>query len=192
MADTETRLRLLEAGALMVQKRSFGMISLQEIAHTAGIPEDVCVSEFQDLETFGKSLVNMFLSVQLFNLRKHLNNERYSPLVNLRRYFDDCIENHKLSTYSLGCPLGRLALEPGLSDDMRSSVRLAMREITEAFEHFLMMAKEIGELYDSFNTASRANLILSAWHGTQIQSQLQKSAVPLEEFRDYMLPEALK
>lgn len=190
--DTDTRDRLLEAGAELFAKKGFNGCGLSEILRHAGIPKGSFYHWFGSKEEFGVALIERTRDGYVDLLRPVLTDRKLPPLKRLRRVFEIGREQCEASGASVECLITRLALETSdLSETVHAAVKCAYQQWSAMLAQVIREALAAGEIDGSHDPDRLANVLVMLWEGASIRMQIERDLQPLDDFLDFVFDRML-
>jgi len=178
-----TKELILEKGSEIVRLKGFHHTGIQEILNTAGVPKGSFYFYFKSKEDFGLQLIDHYANFFLGNADVFINDENFSYLNRLRRFFDFFLNYFETTNYKGGCTIGNLAQELG---DINVRFRVKLNEIFEKMkskvETFLRHAQNENEISKEIDISMASDFIINSWEGALIRLKVAKSSEPLRIF----------
>src|SRR4030043_776575 len=144
---SDTKTRILKAGAGIVLQKGFFNTGLAEVLEKAKVPKGSFYFYFKNKEDFGLQLIDLFAGYLASNAQGFYRDENLSPLEKVRNLFKWQAESFQKSDFKGGCPIGNLSLEMG---DRNPAFR---KKLNQAFIYFkkniavhLDQARKLGKL----------------------------------------------
>jgi TetR/AcrR family transcriptional repressor of nem operon len=185
---------IVKNGHDLFYEKGFASTGINEITQKTKIPKGSFYNHFKSKEEFGISVLDYYHNMNKTFLKQALLNEDKSPLINLKKYFIDFMEeqNHTLNC-SKGCLMSNLTMEMAdRSMAFQEKVKENFEEITSVFESCLNNAKQQNEIDENLNTALMANFIYNSWQGSIIRMKADKSTDALWKFYNIVFDKLLK
>ena len=180
---TNTKIRILKAGAGIVLQKGFFNTGLSEVLEKARVPKGSFYFYFKNKEDFGLQLIDLFAGYLVSNAEGFYQNEKLSPLEKVRRLFKWQAESFQKSDFKGGCPIGNLSLEMGdRNPAFRKKLNQAFIDIKKNLAAHLAQAREQGIISDSTDIEETTDFILNSWEGTLMQMKVSKSLIPYKIF----------
>lgn len=193
MTKSETRERILSAGAELVHRKGFNNTGIQEILDLAGVPKGSFYFYFPSKEAFGAELVEHYARLAGATVMATLGDRSLSPLARYERFllaFEDIFAKQG---FTRGCPIGNLCQELGdLSELVRGKLAHVVGRMAGAIEAVLREAAENGELPGDLDPAESAGFLLAGWQGSILLAKVAKGPEPLRVFRRMALGHVLR
>lgn len=185
--DTDTRERLLAAGAELFLLKGFNGCGLTEVLRLAGVPKGSFYHWFHSKEEFGVALIERARDGYVDALRPVLSDRKLTPLQRLRRVFelgrDDCAANGAIHE----CLITRVALETGsLSEIVHAAVKSVYQQWSALLAQVIREAVAAGEIGPEHDPDRLANVLVMLWEGAGIRMQIERSTAPLDDFLHFV------
>jgi TetR/AcrR family transcriptional repressor of nem operon len=188
-----TRDRIIETGAEIIQLKGFNHTGIQEILNAAGVPKGSFYNYFKSKDDFGLQIIDYFSAHFQQIAKKTLEDTRISPLSRIYTFLTAFMEYFESQNYAGGCPIGNLAQEMGdLSPTFRKKLSEAMDMMIDTYSQVLSAAQNDGKITKSLNIKDTARFIIASWHGAVIQMKLTRSLDPLKNHRKFIFDHLLK
>ncbi|OGP51589.1 MAG: hypothetical protein A2Y79_08785 [Deltaproteobacteria bacterium RBG_13_43_22] len=188
---SDTKTRILKAGAGIVLQKGFFNTGLAEVLEKAKVPKGSFYFYFKNKEDFGLQLIDLFAGYLASNAQGFYLNEKLSPLEKVRNLFKWQAESFQKSDFKGGCPIGNLSLEMGdRNPAFRKKLNQVFVDLKKNLAKQLEQAKKVGELSEEIDVEETTDFIFNSWEGTLMQMKVSKSLTPHEVF-DRMIFEKL-
>jgi len=197
MSGSDTRKKILRAGAELIYRKGYASTSLGDILAASGVPKGSFYHHYQSKEAFGLEAVDFHLGFLVSWLDEALGPKgaasSLAPVERLRKFFGEYREFLKRRGYADGCPIGNLAQVSGaLPEGFREKIRAAFVIMREPIESCLLEARVAGELPSGTDPAEAADFILNAWEGALLRMKVEGNATPLNVFDRMVFERLLK
>ena len=195
MAKTDTRIRILRAGAELIHKRGYTATGLSDILAASSVPKGSFYHYYGSKEGFALDAVDFHLGFLVSWIGEALSAETspLGPIERLRRYFEQYRDYLGQQGFDMGCPIGNLAGESGvLSKAFREKLRDAFVLMQEPIEVCLTEARRTGELPSGMDPQETAEFILNSWEGALIRMKVQRDDKPLRAFERMVFDRLLR
>jgi TetR/AcrR family transcriptional regulator, transcriptional repressor for nem operon len=180
---TDTKTRILKAGAGIVLQKGFFNTGLSEVLEKAKVPKGSFYFYFKNKEDFGLQLIDLFAGYLESNAENFYRNETLSPLEKIRNLFKWQAESFQKSDFKGGCPIGNLSLEMGdRNPAFRKKLYQAFMDIKKNLADHLAQARRQKKIPDSIDIGETTDFILNSWEGTLMQMKVSKSLLPYKIF----------
>lgn len=179
---------LVEAGLRLIHADGFSASGIQGIVEKANVPKGSFYTYFSSKEDFGAEVIDAYAARGLSNLLKFLNNTELTARGRLEAYFDDRIRAFTASNFTQGCLLGNFAAEVAdHSDAIRERLARHLGAMCAALEKCISEGQRAAEISNRNNAGALANFIWNSWEGSLLRMRAEKSAAPLNEFKEIIL-----
>ena len=190
---TNTRDRILEAGADIIHHKGFNHTGIQEILTAAGVPKGSFYNFFKNKEDFGLQVIDYFSDHFARMVKDIIEDRSLPPLERIRRILRYFMDYFRSTNFTRGCPVGNLAQEMGdLSPAFRKKLNEALDRITVGYAGILSEAQKAGEISVQIDVKETANFIVSSWHGALIRMKVVQNLEPLENHFKFIFDYVLK
>jgi TetR/AcrR family transcriptional repressor of nem operon len=99
---------IILSGYDLFYDKGYGVTGISEITERIGIPKGSFYNHFKSKEEFGIAVLDYYVKDNQEYLRMTLLNDKYSPLTNLRNFFENFIElQENVLHCSKGCCCAR-------------------------------------------------------------------------------------
>ncbi len=180
----ETRNSLVQAGLAMIHAEGYTATGVQSIVESVAVPKGSFYNHFASKDAFAAEVVDAYFDSGQLKLRERLCNDDAPPLDRLKAYFDERIDALRASGFTKGCLLGNLSAEVA---DHSVLVRQRLVDQFDAwskfFEDCIVEAQEQGTVSKDFPAALLSRYVLNSWEGALLRMRVEKSDVPLTEFK---------
>jgi len=180
---TDTKQRILKAGATIVLQKGFYDTGLAEVLKAAKVPKGSFYFFFKNKEDFGLQLVDYFAAQLKGKADQFYGDPKLTYVEKMRNLFAWQAESFQKNDFKGGCPIGNLALEMG---DRHPLFRQKLDQVFEVMKEnlagLLRQAAKEGEISKTLDTEEAAAFILNSWEGTLLQMKVSKSTKPHEIF----------
>jgi TetR/AcrR family transcriptional regulator, transcriptional repressor for nem operon len=180
---TDTKTRILKAGAGIVLQKGFFNTGLAEVLEKAKVPKGSFYFYFKNKEDFGLQLIDLFAGYLESNARGFYRDEKLSPLEKVRHLFKGQADSFQKNDFKGGCPIGNLALEMGdRNPAFRKKLNQAFIDLKKNLAAHLHQARKLGKIPESIDVEETTDFILNSWEGTLMQMKVSKSMTPYRIF----------
>jgi TetR/AcrR family transcriptional repressor of nem operon len=178
---TDTKERILEAGAEIIHHKGYNHTGIQEILSAAGVPKGSFYNFFKNKEDFGLQVINYFSDHFARVAKDTLEDRSVPPLARIERILRWFMDYFKSTNFTRGCPVGNLSQEMGdLSPAFREKLRGAIDRMVTGYASVLAEAQLAGDLSKQLDVRETAYFLVSSWHGALIRMKVVQSLEPLE------------
>jgi len=180
-------------GLRVVLERGFCGASVRDVVHAAGVPQGSFTNHFASKEAFGLEILDLYFAHVRDGIRKTLRNDALPPLDRLRAWVDLQIRFLKQAEMRNGCLIGNFSIEAAdHSEAIRRRLVEIFDEIQESVAHCLRAAVKARELRRATNCDELASFLYSSLQGAILQAKAERSAIPLERFKQVLFSTVLR
>ncbi len=181
--DTDTRERILAAGAQLIIKQGFNGTGLSEVLQLAGVPKGSFYHWFGSKEEFGVALIERTRDGYLAELKPILSDRKLTPLVRLRRMFEQGREQCAETGPSAECLISKVALETAsLSEPVHAAVRCCYQQWSSLLAQVIREGQAAGEIDRKHDADRLGNVLVMLWEGASMRMQIDRTIAPLDDF----------
>jgi TetR/AcrR family transcriptional repressor of nem operon len=192
MSQTPTRERLIEIGLRQIRSTGYAATGVKEILDLAKVPKGSFYHYFPSKEAFTGEVLTRYATEEQHRWEAFLNDERFTPLKRLRRYFEDLVTVYEQPVSVGGCLLGNLSQEVAEhSVPLRAQLSEYFGYWHSAIATVLREAVEAGELRASQNPDRLANFLIDSWEGALVRMKAENNSKPLHNFLNIAFNELL-
>ena len=185
--DTDTRERILAAGATRFGQKGFNGCGLNEVLQAAGVPKGSFYHYFGSKEEFGVALIERARDAHLAELRPLLSDRRMTPLERLRAIFAQARAECAATGPTVECLIPKLALETGsLSEPVHAAVKCAYQQWSAIMAQVIREGQAAGEISRKHDADRLANVLVMLWEGAAIRMQIDRNISPLDDFQSFV------
>ena len=186
------RERLLQAGVLVFSKSGFNGSSVQDITEAAGVPKGSFYNHFDSKEALGAAVVEYFWDNKACHALAILDQDTLEPIVRLRRYFEQVMQNVEGMGFTCGCFIGNMTAELSdhstvISDQLSAAYARWTRRIADCIK----LGQQTGSIQSKADPDILATFALNAWEGALLRARVAKSSRPLQQFIDTLFTQLL-
>ena len=193
MPKPSNREMILTEGLRVVLERGFCGASVRDVVHAAGVPQGSFTNHFASKEAFGLEILDLYFAHVRDGIRKTLRNDALPPLDRLRAWVDLQIRFLKQAEMRNGCLIGNFSIEAAdHSEAIRRRLVGIFDEIQESVAHCLRAAVTARELRRATNCDELASFLYSSLQGAILQAKAERSAIPLERFKQVLFSTVLR
>lgn len=190
----ETKQKIIEVGAEIIQRKGFNHTGIQEILTAAGVPKGSFYFYFKSKEDFGLQVIDYFKENYLSIAEEILNDKSRAPLERFQHFFNwfiDCFKPPKCCT--CGCPIGNLSQEMSdLNPQFREKLNSTIDEMINCYVAVLKEAQETGAISQTLDTRETASFMVSSLQGALMHMKVTKNLEPLENWYKFIIERVLK
>ncbi len=185
--DTDTRERILAAGAELFGKKGFNGCGLSEVLQQAGVPKGSFYHYFSSKEEFGVVLIERARDEYLAELRPVLSDRKLSPVRRLRTVFEHTRDECAAQGPTVECLIPKLALETGnLSEPVHAAVKSCYQLWSALLAQVIREGQAAGEIAATHDADRLANVLVMLWEGAAIRMQIDRTIEPLNDFLTFV------
>lgn len=185
--NTDTRERLLAAGAELFGRKGFNGCGLTEVLDAAGVPKGSFYHYFASKEDFGVALIERARDDHLAELRPVLSDRKISPINRLRKIFAQARETCAVDGSNVECLIPKLALETAsLSEPVHAAVKCAYQQWSALMAQVIREGQAAGEIDRRQDADRLANVLVMLWEGAAIRMQIERNIAPLDDFQTFV------
>jgi len=187
LRDTDTRERLLAAGAELFGKKGFNGCGLTEVLQHAGVPKGSFYHYFNSKEEFGVAVIERARDEHLDEVKPLLGDRRLGPVERLRAMFDHAREECRANGPTVECLIPKLALETAnLSEPVHAAVKCAYQQWSALLAQVIREGQTAGQIDRKHDADRLANVLVMLWEGAAIRMQIDRTAAPLDDFQAFV------
>jgi len=172
---------ILDVAKLLVGKKGFSAVGLNEVLQTAQVPKGSFYHYFGSKDAFGVALLDGYFETYLQDMQVIFQNGELSQREKLAQYWTQWIDNQTGETDLGKCLAVKLGAEVA---DLSEPMRLALNHGTSRIIDCLAAAIAVGVAdqtlilnEDSKRTATR---LYSLWLGASVMAKIRRSAEPFD------------
>ncbi len=187
---TNTKERIVDAGAQVMLAKSFHGCGLKEILAVAGVPKGSFYHYFKSKEDLGVAVIEESGERHAEMIRGFVGNRQLSPVERVLAYFETMRDMHVSQGAKKLCVIGKLAFEVAhLSEPMRLAIKYAVDNWSALVARALAEARASGELRADEDAEEWADFITNAWEGCTLRMQIDGDTRALDQFIDRLKAE---
>lgn len=191
--ETDTRTRLLDAGAELFTAKGFNGTGLSEILQLAKVPRGSFYHYFASKKEFAIVLIERTRDDFIEELRPLLSDRRISPLQRLRRTFEHVRECCGEAGPTVECLITKIALETGnLSEPVHAAVKCTYQQWSALLAQAIREGQAAGEIEAHHDPDRLADVLTMLWEGAVMRMQIDREPARLDEFLDYAFDAILR
>jgi TetR/AcrR family transcriptional repressor of nem operon len=181
--ETDTRERILAAGAELIAKQGFNGTGISEVLQLAGVPKGSFYHYFASKEDFGVALIERTCDGYLEELKPVLNDRKLKPLTRLRRIFETANEQCAASGPSEQCLISKIALETAsLSEPVHAAVRCAYQQWSALLARVIREGQAAREIDRKHDADRLGNVLVMLWEGASMRAQIDRDTAAFDDF----------
>jgi TetR/AcrR family transcriptional repressor of nem operon len=170
----------------------YAAAGIKDIVDGAQVPKGTFYNHFDSKEAFAKEVVDLYFGQNLPEMRASLENDKISPLVRLRTFFELAAQGFESTGYKRGCLLGNLSLE--VADHsvlIRDSLATHFRTWGRLLEACIAQAQKDGAISNRQPASLLAQFVLNSWEGALLRMRADRHTAPLNEFIEVVFKSVL-
>ena len=181
--ETKTvRQSILDTAQLIVGRKGFSAVGLNEILQAADVPKGSFYHYFSSKDAFGVVLLDTYFDNYVQGMQQLFEQPGLTQHAKLMRYWQCWIDNQTGCTDAGKCLAVKLGAEVS---DLSEPMRLALQRgtartialLAEALQHGL----EDGSLTVRQHPESLAQRLYALWLGTSVMSKITRTTAPFDE-----------
>lgn len=176
MKNNSTKTLLIKTGAKIILRKGFNNTGILEILRETQVPKGSFYFYFTNKEDFGLQVIDYYYQILHSEFNNIQSNSSEKPLNRLRdllNYYKKEFNNPK---YSIGSPLGNLALEmSSLNEAFRKKLRRIYSRFNGVIESLLKEALNSGDISNKTEIAETAEFIVNSLEGTILRMKIEQS-----------------
>jgi len=190
--NPDTRNNLVQTGLRMIHSEGYSATGIQGIVEGANVPKGSFYNHFESKEAFGAEVIDAYFDRGEIKLRALLCNSNLAPLDRLEAYFDDLINTFRTAKYARGCLLGNFSAEiADHSDLIREHLVKQFGAWSHFFENCIAEAQKQGAMGSQLPATVLARFVLNSWEGALLRMRAERSAAPLNDFKEVVFRKIL-
>ena len=180
---TDTKERILSAGAEIIHKKGFNNTGIQELLKSAKIPKGSFYFYFDSKEDFGLQLVDFYRKWISENIEKYVGKKADTALTRLWHMFNWSFISLEESDFKGGCPIGNLSMEMAdINENFRIKLDETVKMIRDRIAGELETARIEKEIEADQDIEALADFLFSSWEGTLMLMKVTRSSDAKEAF----------
>lgn len=185
--DSDSRERLLAAGAELFGRKGFNGCGIAEVLQAADVPRGSFYHHFASKEEFGVAVIERARDEHLDEVKPLLSDRRMSPLRRLRTMFEQTRQECAAMGPTVECLIPKLALETAsLSEPVHAAVKCAYQQWSALLAQVIREGQAAGEIDKKHDADRLANVLVMLWEGAAIRMQIERSIAPLDDFQAFV------
>lgn len=193
LMSSNTKARILSAGARIIHLKGYHNTGIQELVTAAGIPRGSFYFYFKSKEEFGLELLDYYTHAICAVVDQPSKDSPVSPLARLRRFCDWSFTSLEGNDFKGGCPIGNLSQEMAdINENFREKLKDAFDAIKKAIAIHLKEAQERKEIPDSLDVPELTDFVVSSFQGALLQMKVTRSRAPRKAFEQMIFERILK
>jgi TetR/AcrR family transcriptional repressor of nem operon len=177
-----TRQTILDAAQVLVGRKGFSAVGLNEILQAAEVPKGSFYHYFTSKDGFGVVLLDTYFDHYVHGMQQLFDQPGLSQHAKLMRYWDAWIDNQTGCTEAGKCLAVKLGAEVS---DLSEPMRLALQRGTSRTIALLAVALhrgvEDGSLPLQHRPQDLAQQLYALWLGSSVMSKITLTSAPFDE-----------
>lgn len=173
---------ILDTAQLIVGRKGFSAVGLNEILQAAQVPKGSFYHYFNSKDGFGVVLLDTYFDNYVHGMQQLFDQPGVSQHAKLMRYWQAWIDNQTGCTDAGKCLAVKLGAEVS---DLSEPMRLALERGTSRTIDLLAIAIQRGLEDGSLNVdqapTSLARRLYALWLGTSVMSKITRTSAPFDE-----------
>lgn len=189
----ETRSRLIQVGTEILSEKGFDSTGLDEVLRRAEVPKGSFYHYFSSKADFGHAVIDNYAFLWEQKLTRLLRDPNVRPLQRIWNYIAEGVRGLEKYDFRRGCLVGNLGQELGaLDEDFRRRILNVLNSWSVYLADCLRQAQQAGEIDGGIDVEQVANFFWFSWEGAILKAKLERSTVPVDEFREVIFASVLR
>ncbi|TLG93637.1 TetR/AcrR family transcriptional regulator [Pseudomonas edaphica] len=177
-----TRQAILDTAQVIVGRKGFSAVGLNEILQAAEVPKGSFYHYFNSKDAFGVVLLDSYFDHYVNGMQQLFNQPELSGFAKLMRYWQSWVDNQTGCTDTGKCLAVKLGAEVSdLSEPMRLALQRGTARAIELLAQALQHGIEDGSLQAQPHPESLARRLYALWLGTSVMSKITRTSAPFDE-----------
>ncbi|QXI56912.1 TetR/AcrR family transcriptional regulator [Pseudomonas sp. OE 28.3] len=177
-----TRQVILDTAQVIVGRKGFSAVGLNEILQAAEVPKGSFYHYFNSKDAFGVVLLDSYFDHYVNGMQQLFNQPRLSGFAKLMRYWHSWVDNQTGCTDTGKCLAVKLGAEVSdLSEPMRLALQRGTARTIALLAEALQHGVEDGSLQAQPHPESLARRLYALWLGTSVMSKITRTSAPFDE-----------
>lgn len=177
-----TRQVILDTAQVIVGRKGFSAVGLNEILQAAEVPKGSFYHYFNSKDAFGVVLLDSYFDHYVNGMQQLFNQPELSGFAKLMRYWQSWVDNQTGCTDTGKCLAVKLGAEVSdLSEPMRLALQRGTARTIELLAQALQHGIEDGSLQAQPHPESLARRLYALWLGTSVMSKITRTSAPFDE-----------
>ncbi|MCF5144299.1 TetR/AcrR family transcriptional regulator [Pseudomonas sp. WS 5532] len=177
-----TRQVILDTAQVIVGRKGFSAVGLNEILQAAEVPKGSFYHYFNSKDAFGVVLLDSYFDHYVNGMQQLFNQPELSGFAKLMRYWQSWVDNQTGCTDTGKCLAVKLGAEVSdLSEPMRLALQRGTARTIELLAQALQHGIEDGSLQAQLHPESLARRLYALWLGTSVMSKITRTSAPFDE-----------
>ncbi|OAE13303.1 TetR family transcriptional regulator [Pseudomonas simiae] len=181
--DTKsTRQAILDTAQLIVGRKGFSAVGLNEILQAADVPKGSFYHYFNSKDAFGVVLLDTYFDHYVKGIEQLFQQPELSGCAKLMRYWQTWVDNQTGCTDAGKCLAVKLGAEVSdLSEPMRLALQRGTARTIALLAQALLQGVEDGSLTVQQPPQRLAQRLYALWLGTSVMSKITRTSAPFDE-----------
>ncbi|CRM50719.1 HTH-type transcriptional repressor NemR [Pseudomonas sp. 8 R 14] len=176
------RQTILDTAQLIVGRKGFSAVGLNEILQAAQVPKGSFYHYFNSKDGFGVVLLDTYFDNYVHGMQQLFDQPGLSQHAKLMRYWQAWIDNQTGCTDAGKCLAVKLGAEVSdLSEPMRLALLRGTSRTIDLLAIAIQRGVDDGSLSVDQAPESLARRLYALWLGTSVMSKITRTSAPFEE-----------
>ncbi|GAB5335671.1 MAG: TetR/AcrR family transcriptional regulator [Pseudomonas fluorescens] len=177
-----TRQTILDTAQLIVSRKGFSAVGLNEILQAADVPKGSFYHYFNSKDAFGVVLLDTYFDHYVQGIEQLFQQPELSGGAKLMRYWQTWVDNQTGCTDAGKCLAVKLGAEVSdLSEPMRLALQRGTARTIALLAEALLQGVEDGSLTVQQPPQRLAQRLYALWLGTSVMSKITRTSAPFDE-----------
>ncbi|TSD76641.1 TetR/AcrR family transcriptional regulator [Pseudomonas sp. KBS0710] len=177
-----TRQAILDTAQVIVGRKGFSAVGLNEILQAAEVPKGSFYHYFNSKDAFGVVLLDSYFDHYIKGMQQLFDQPGLSGFAKLMRYWHSWVDNQTGCTDTGKCLAVKLGAEVSdLSEPMRLALQRGTARTIALLAEALQHGVEDGSLPAQSHPESLARRLYALWLGTSVMSKITRTSAPFDE-----------
>ena len=177
-----TRQVILDTAQVIVGRKGFSAVGLNEILQAAEVPKGSFYHYFNSKDAFGVVLLDSYFDDYVNGMQQLFNQPGLSGFAKLMRYWHSWVDNQTSCTDTGKCLAVKLGAEVSdLSEPMRLALQRGTARTIALLAEALLQGVEDGSLTVQQPPQRLAQRLYALWLGTSVMSKITRTSAPFDE-----------
>ncbi|MCF5547487.1 TetR/AcrR family transcriptional regulator [Pseudomonas salomonii] len=177
-----TRQAILDTAQVIVGRKGFSAVGLNEILQAAEVPKGSFYHYFNSKDAFGVVLLDSYFDHYVKGMQQLFDQPELSGFAKLMRYWHSWVDNQTGCTDTGKCLAVKLGAEVSdLSEPMRLALQRGTARTIALLAEALQHGVEDGSLQAQLHPESLARRLYALWLGTSVMSKITRTSAPFDE-----------
>lgn len=183
----EKKEHLLSEGMKVMRRNGYAATSIDDIVKAAGIPKGSFYNFYASKEEFVAEALRFYTDQSRKMQDAFWNETSLDSKERIRGFFEAMAQGLKKEKFSTGCFIGNMAQEIGPTHPvLRKVIENCFQEIKEPLEKEILRGIREKTIPSRIRADRFADFLLNSWEGAITRMKASKSAVPLDQFLEYL------